>query len=249
MASLDNPVLLAAKVTKRFGGVHALNGVTFKIQAGEIVGLVGPNGAGKSVLQSCIAGAIKPDSGEIFISGTKTNGWPPERLCHIGVSRTFQIPQPFLRMSVGRTVMVGALFGSGERTTMAAARQVAEDALDTVGFAGHWETPIAELNSVEIKRVDLARALACQPKLLLLDEVAAGLMSGEIADIVRIVREVGKRNIAVLMVEHIVHSITAACSRVIVLQQGRIVADDTPEAVVKIPQVIEAYFGSESVHA
>src|SRR5579863_3230613 len=178
--SEGSPAILQVRdVVKRFGGIRALDHVSLSLGAGEVLGLVGHNGAGKSVLQDCIGGSLVPDSGEIRIGGVTTYGWPPERLCHHGVSRTFQIPHLFQLMTTYETVLVAARFGPGSRSHRLRACELAEEALRLVGFDKPHGTPVSTLNVAELKRLDLARALACQPKLLMIDEVAAGLISSQ----------------------------------------------------------------------
>lgn len=239
-------VLEVRDVIKRFGGIRALDGVSVSLAAGEVLGLVGHNGAGKSVLQDCIGGSLVPDSGEIRIRGVTTNGWAPERLCRHGVSRTFQIPHLFNLMTVYETVLVAARFGPGDRAHRLGARELAEQALRLVGFEKPRGTPVSALNVAELKRLDLARSLACQPKLLMIDEVAAGLISSQAAELIGIVRRIAGGGIGVLIVEHMVSNLLTVCDRLVVLEQGRVIADGPPDKVVADPRVIEAYFGSRA---
>jgi branched-chain amino acid transport system ATP-binding protein len=175
-----------------------------------------------------------------------TNGWPPERLCRHGVSRTFQIPHLFHLMTAYETVLVAARFGPGSRAHRLRACEFAEEALSLVGFDKPHGTPVSTLNVAELKRLDLARSLACQPKLLMIDEVAAGLISSQATELLGIVRRIAERGVGVLIVEHIVRSILTVCDRLVVLEQGRVIADGPPDKVVADPGVIEAYFGQQA---
>lgn len=239
-----SPAIMEVRdVVKRFGGLRALDRVSLSLGAGEVLGLVGPNGAGKSVLQDCIGGSLVPDSGDIRIGGVSTCGWPPERLCHHGVSRTFQIPRLFQLMTAYETVLVAARFGPGNRAHRLRANELAKEALHLVGFNKPCDTPVSALNVTERKRLDLARSLACQPRLLMIDEVAAGLISSQAMELFGIVRRIAEHGIGVLIVEHMVSSIVTICDRFVVLEQGRVIADGPPDRVVADPGVIEAYFG------
>jgi ABC-type branched-subunit amino acid transport system ATPase component len=236
-------ILDVRDILKSFGAVRALDHVSLHLRAGEILGLIGPNGAGKSVLQHCIGGNLAPDDGEIWIDGVKTNGWSPERLCRHGVSRTFQIPRPFGGMTAYKTALVGASFGPASRTERRLASQRAHEALRFVNFIGSPDTPVRTLNTAQLKRIDLARAIACQPRLLMIDEVASGLTSDEVDEMVRIVRQIARNGAAIIMVEHIVRSILDACDRAVVLDRGRVIAEGLPHDVMANPAVIAAYLG------
>jgi branched-chain amino acid transport system ATP-binding protein len=244
VSRLESSIILEVRdILKSFGAVRALDHVSLHLRAGEILGLIGPNGAGKSVLQHCIGGHLVPDGGEIWIDGVKTNGWSPERLCWHGVSRTFQIPRPFGQMTAYETALVGASFGPASPAERRMASQRANEALRFVNFLGSPDTPVRTLNAAQLKRIDLARAIACQPRLLMIDEVAAGLTAAEVDEMVHIVRRIAVNGVAIVMVEHIVRSILDACDRAVVLDRGRIIASGLPRDVMASPVVIAAYLG------
>jgi branched-chain amino acid transport system ATP-binding protein len=238
-------ILATSDLTKRFGGLVALDRVSLSVEEGEILGLVGPNGAGKTVCLSCIAGALRPDGGKVVFRGTDVTGWSPERMCRFGLARTFQIPQPFAKLSAIENVLVSAQFGApaGRESPL----EIARECLEFVGFPRSEETPVSTLNTVELKRLDLARALASRPKLLLLDELAAGLMTGQLGELIEIIREIARRGITIIMVEHVMRTILDLCDRLVVLNYGRKIADGPTEEVASDERVIDAYLGERHV--
>jgi branched-chain amino acid transport system ATP-binding protein len=240
-------ILEAQKVVKNFGGLTAVNHVSLEVDAGEIVGLIGPNGAGKTTFLNCIAGTYKPSAGQVRFLGEEVTGAPADVMCKKGLSRTFQIPRPFPRLTALENVMVGAVFGapSGQKKP---ARQRAEEALEFVRFPMPVDTPAEQLNAVQLKRLDLARAYACQPKLLFLDELASGLTPGELDSMMNLIREIrDTTGVGMIVVEHIMKVITGICNRVLVIQYGTPIAEGTADEVMKNPKVIEAYLGEETV--
>ena len=229
-------------VTKRFGGLTAVNDVTFNVEAGEIFGLIGPNGAGKSTLLSCLAGDLRPNAGTIRFDGRDTTGLPADRMCRLGLGRTFQIPRPFPQLTVFENVLVAATFGDprihGDDVT---ARAI--EMLDYVEFPRPVTTIASQLNAVQLKRLDLARALASKPKLLLLDELAAGLTSGELASMAALLRRIRGDGVTILMVEHVMRLILQLCDRLSVLQYGEMIAHGDAASVARDERVREAYLG------
>jgi branched-chain amino acid transport system ATP-binding protein len=236
-------ILETQKVTKKFGGLTAVNQISMHVDEGEIVGLIGPNGAGKTTLLNAIAGINPPTSGKVTMFGKETTGLTPEKMCHRGLSRTFQLPRPFPKMSVLESVLTAAIFGN--RSTRV------KDPVEHSRVMLHFvefplaETTIAEkLNTVQLKRLDLARALASDPKLLFLDEVASGLTEGELTDIMNVIRRIRDRGITILMVEHIMRLIMGLCDRLVCIQFGNKIAEGPTEEVARDPRVAEAYLGA-----
>jgi branched-chain amino acid transport system ATP-binding protein len=227
-------------LSKAFGGLKAVDRASLDVRAGEIVGLIGPNGAGKTTLFATIAGFHKPDAGRITLDGQDITGLPPHRICAAGMVRTFQITQPFARITVRENIMVGAYFRTADRS--AAARQ-AETVAAQVGMADQLDQPGSDLTVAGRKRLELARALATGPRLLLLDEVMAGLNPTEIGEIVEIIRKVRAGGVTILLIEHVMQAVTALAERVYVLNQGRMIAEGTPAAIADDSAVIEAYLG------
>ena len=239
------PVILETKdVTKRFGGLVAVNQVSVTLEEGEIVGLIGPNGAGKTTFLNCIAGTYRPEEGLVSFLGKTMTGYSADVLCRSGMSRTFQISQPFPRLTALENVMVATVFGN-RRSNVFNAERWARQMLDYVEFPMGPETLAQNLNTVQLKRLDLARALASQPKLLLLDELAAGLSTGELDDLMEIIRKIRASGITILMVEHIMRIIMGLCDRVTVIHYGTKISEGAPEVVANDPKVTEAYLGED----
>lgn len=240
-------ILDAQKIVKNFGGLTAVNRVTLQVDAGEIIGLIGPNGAGKTTFLNSVAGTFKPSAGKVTFMGDDTTGAVAEVMCRKGLSRTFQIPLPFPRLTALENVMVGARFGANHASRKPA-RERAKEALDFVEFPLDIHTPAEQLNAVQLKRLDLARALACGPKLMFLDELASGLTPGELDDMMALILRIrDSTGVGMIVVEHIMKVITGICERVLVIQYGTPIAEGTPEEVMGNPQVIEAYLGEEIV--
>jgi branched-chain amino acid transport system ATP-binding protein len=227
-------------LSKAFGGLKAVDHASLDVRAGEIVGLIGPNGAGKTTLFATIAGFHKPDGGRITLQGRDITGLEPHRICAAGMVRTFQITQPFARISVRENIMVGAYFRTGDRHEAA---NLAETVAARLGMADQLDQPGSALTVAGRKRLELARALATRPSLLLLDEVMAGLNPAEIAEIVRVIREVRDGGVTILLIEHVMQAVTSLAERVYVLNQGRMIAEGTPAAIAENPEVVEAYLG------
>lgn len=239
-------ILDTKQVTKRFGGLTAVNKVSMQIEEGQIYGLIGPNGAGKTTFLNSIAGKFAPTSGKVFFRGKETTGLPAEVMCKRGLSRTFQIPRPFPNLTVLENVQVGAIFGPRDGGPKPA-KQRAREMLDFVEFNLPIETPAAQLNAVQLKRIDLARALACQPTLLLLDELASGLTPVELDSIMALIKRIRDQGITIIAIEHIMRVIKEICDEVMVIEYGTEIARGTPDEVLNNPRVIEAYLGEEEV--
>jgi len=235
-------------VSQWFGGVTAVQGVNFSVGKGEIVGLIGSNGAGKTTLFNIIGGYYRPSEGTVRFKGEDITGKKPYQVCRKGIARTFQVVRPMRNMTVLRNVMVGHLFGKDCMKAESQAEREASRILEFVGLAGKGDLLARELTLVDHKRLEVARALACNPELLLLDEVLAGLTLTEMAVAMDIVREAHqKMGLSILMVEHVMAAVIGLCSRVIVLHYGQKIAEGTPKEVTENPDVIEAYLGESLV--
>ena len=227
-------------LSKSFGGLKAVDQASLDVRQGEIVGLIGPNGAGKTTLFAAIAGFQAPDAGRVAFNGQDITGLAPHRICAAGMVRTFQITQPFAKISVRENIMVGAYFRTADRKL---AQREAEAVAGMVGMTGQLDQMGADLTVAGRKRLELARALATGPRLLLLDEVMAGLNPTEITEIVQVIRDIRDSGITILLIEHVMQAVTSLAERVYVLNQGRMIAEGTPAAIADNPQVIEAYLG------
>jgi branched-chain amino acid transport system ATP-binding protein len=229
-------------VTKRFGGLTAVNNVTFNVEAGSIFGLIGPNGAGKSTLLNCLAGLTTPNEGTIHFDGLNTTGFPADKMCHLGIGRTFQIPRPFPRMTAIENVTVSASFGGADLGRQSVNDRALE-MLEYVAFPRPPQTPAGTLNAVQLKRLDLARALASKPKIVFLDEFAAGLTPSELHDIAKLLRQIRDDGTTILMVEHVMRLIMDLCDTLSVLQFGELIAHGDAATVAQDERVREAYLG------
>ena len=227
-------------VSKQFRGLRAVSDASLRVDAGEIVALIGPNGAGKTTLFNLVAGVLEPTAGRIVFEGRDIAGMRPDRACNAGIGRTFQIVKPFADLSVIENAMVGGFHGTRDE---ALARRRAEDALRALGMWALRDRLAASLTLPDRKRLEVARALATQPRLLLLDEVMAGLNPTEITEIVQVIREIRNSGITILLIEHVMQAVTALAERVYVLNQGCMIAEGTPAAIADDPAVIEAYLG------
>ena len=227
-------------ISKAFGGLKAVDHASLDVRQGEIVGLIGPNGAGKTTLFATVAGFHRPDAGTVAFDGKAITGLAPHRICAAGMVRTFQITQPFAGISVRENIMVGAYFRTADRRL--AARE-AEAVAAMVGMADQLDRRGSDLTVAGRKRLELARALATGPRLLLLDEVMAGLNPTEIVEIVEVIKAIRSSGVTILLIEHVMQAVTSLAERVYVLNQGRMIAEGSPAAIAENPQVVEAYLG------
>ena len=249
MTEPDGTALLAAVgVRKRFGALVVLDGVDFSVGAGEAVGIVGPNGAGKTTLLSVIAGSQRSDAGSIRFAGVDVTSAGAAARCRQGIARAHQVPKPFGGMTVFENVLVGASAGGGVRRRRDAYVRVAS-VLDACELTPLANRPAESLGLLHRKRLELARALATEPKLLLLDEIGAGLTDEEAAALVATIRELGQRGITIVWIEHIVHVLVQVVERLVAMDAGRVIAEGDPDAVMKDAAVIDAYLGSAEVTA
>ena len=233
-----------AGVTKRFGGIVANRGISFDVAPGELVGVIGPNGAGKSTLFEIITGFYRPDEGEVRLDGARLTGLSPDVVCRRGVARTFQKLRPFQGLSVLDNVMVGALTRTKD---VRHARERARELVGKVGLAEKVEAHARTLSTGQRKRLELARALATEPRVLLLDEVTGGVDQRTIPELVRLVRELHAGGLTLLVIEHNMRVITAVAQRIVALHLGEVIADGPPDAVARDRRVVEAYLGQAYV--
>ncbi len=240
------PILELRAVCKNFGGLRALSGVSFDLVPAQILGIIGPNGAGKTTLFNTLTGFYKPDSGEIRLEGKSLIDLKPHQICQKGMVRTFQLVKPFLQLTVLDNVIVAAL---NREKAVKEANERALRIIDFVGLSEKAETMATGLTLPHRKRLELARALATQPKLLLLDEVMAGLTPTETDELIGLLRKVNAQGITILLIEHVMRGVMALSNRVVVLNYGEKIAEGTPEEIVRNRQVVEAYLGEEFISA
>ncbi len=239
---MSNIILETKDVVKKFGGLIAVKNVSMQVKEGEIFGIIGPNGAGKTTLLNSVSGVYKPEEGQVFFKGENITNQGAHVLCRKGIARTYQIVNSFPRMTVLENVKIGSIFGSAiPQDDDAKAREI----LDFVGFPLPVDTIAGNLNTVQLKYLELARALATNGELLLLDEVAAGLTPGELTEFIELIKRIRDRGITVITIEHVMKFIMTICERIIVLNYGEKIAEGTPEEIVNDKLVLEAYLGKE----
>ena len=236
-------ILAVAQVAKSYGAAPVLTDVSFEVGAGELVGVIGPNGSGKTTLFGIISGQFKPNAGSVALAGVDVTGLPAAERARRGIGRTFQVPQSFANMTVFENLAVAARFAAG--LGAGDASDLVMDVLERTGFSGREQTLAGALPLLDRKRLELARALATRPRLLLLDEIAGGLTDDEASAIAEMVRGLPALGMAVVWIEHLVHVLTRTVSRILVLGQGRIIADGEPHATMAIPAVRQIYLGME----
>jgi branched-chain amino acid transport system ATP-binding protein len=237
-----SPLLEASALNKRFGGLQAVADLSLTVGEGEIVALIGPNGAGKSTVFNLINGVYQPDSGRVVFAGVDITGRPTYEIAHHGIARAHQIVQPLADLSVLDNCLVGACYGR-DNLSMAAGRQVVGEVAELVGLADRLGLPAGQLTTAGKKRLELARALCGRPRLLLLDEVLAGLNPTEIERMIEVIRAIRARGVAILIIEHVMRAIMSLSDRVVALNLGRNLAEGSPQEVANHPAVIEAYLG------
>ncbi|MEA2683670.1 MAG: branched-chain amino acid transport system ATP-binding protein [Chloroflexota bacterium] len=242
--------LALAGVTKNFGGVAALSDVSFDVQAGEILGLIGPNGAGKTTLLNCISGVYRLDAGTITLADQELQGRPAFQIARLGIGRTFQVVKPFPSMTVRQNAAMGAMFGrEGKRTPPKQAMEEADAVLADIGLGKRADVLVTSLTIPERKRLEVARALAMRPIVLLLDEVMAGLTPNEVDEALEVIREVNGRGVTIVLIEHVMRVVVGVCQRAVVLHQGRVLVQGATAEVLEDDRVIEAYLGERYAKA
>jgi len=238
---MEAPILSVAGMNKHFGGLAAVRDLSCDVQAGETLGLMGPNGAGKTTLINIIAGEYKPDSGTVKFKGNDIVGLPPHKICHLGIARTYQIPQPFTNLTALQNIVVAAEYGRG--LGKAAAESEAPKLLDMVDLLEKKDVFARDLASITLKRLELARALASNPTLLLIDEVAAGLTEAEIPQVLDLLKKIHEMDITIILIEHVMKVMVEAVDRIIVMDKGMKLTEGKPNEVMEDRKVIEAYLG------
>jgi branched-chain amino acid transport system ATP-binding protein len=240
-------VLETKGLGRRFGGLKAVDDVSFSVPEGEVLGVIGPNGAGKSTFINLVTGHIKPTSGHVLIEGQDMTGAKPWAIAHAGVARTFQIVKPFRGMSVRENVAVGILYGRKGVARMSQALEQADEVLKEVGLGSLGDRAPGGLSVADARRLEFAKALALRPRLLLLDEVMAGLRHSEIEPSLELIKELKSRGLTIIVVEHVMKAILAISDQVLVLHQGKVLTSGDPRTVLSDPRVIEAYLGQRYV--
>jgi len=238
------PILALETISKRFGAVVVADGINLALNEGEALGIIGPNGAGKTTLFGIATGTLAPDGGRVLFANEDITRLPTQRRCRKGLARSFQVPQPFAGMTVFENVVVAAAFGANEREALVYDR--CADLLDRCGLADKANRSAGGLALLDRKRLELARALATKPRVLLLDEVAGGLTEHECAALVALIKEVRSSGVSIIWIEHVVHALLAVIDRLVVLHGGKFIAEGNPHAVIRSPQVAEIYLGIDA---
>ena len=238
---MNEPILRIDNVTKKFGGLVAVNDVSFSLAPGQILGLMGPNGAGKTTLVNLICGFYKPDSGMIKFNGRDITNLPAHKVSHSGLARTYQIPQPFGELTVLQNIIVAAMYGKG--MNMSAAEQMAPEILERTDLVDKRDIIAKEMPTIALKRLEVARALAVDPKVLLVDEAAAGLNESELPRMLEILENIRQSGVSLILIEHVMKVMREAVDTILVIDEGSAIAEGTPEEVMKNQKVIECYLG------
>jgi branched-chain amino acid transport system ATP-binding protein len=241
-ANSAEPILVVQALTKHFGGLTAVNGVELSVSPREIVGLIGPNGAGKTTLFALISGFLRPDSGRVRFEGEDITGLRPHKIARKGLVRTFQVVQPFPSITTLENVMIGSF---AREMVPERAREQARTILERVGLGSKAEALASGINLAESKRLEVARALATQPRLLLLDEVMAGLNPTETGEMIKLVGRLASEGMTVVLIEHVMRAVMTVCSRIFVLHHGEKIAEGSPREIAEDPRVVEAYLGEK----
>ncbi len=240
------PILETRKVTRYFGGIAAVSDVDLRVDQGEVYGLIGPNGAGKTTLFNLISAALAPTSGVITFKGTDTAGLKPEKICRMGVARTFQTVKTFTNMSVLDNVVLGSFFGTSAAVSSKDAYREATELLEFVGLSTAASIPAKDLTFANQKRLEVARALATNPELLLLDEIMEGLNLTEVAHVMELITRIRDKGITIIMIEHVMKAIMNLCGRILVLHHGEKIAEGTPQEIANSKTVIKVYLGDKA---
>ncbi len=242
MRKVPKTLLELNKLTINFGGLIAVNNLDMEVNSGEAVGLIGPNGAGKTSAFNLISGVYKPSHGQVFFNGEDITGLPPYEISRKGIGRTFQVVKPFGSMTVLENVMVGGFISTANR---AKSQEIAREVIEKINLKAKTHVLAKNLTLAERKRLEVAKALATEPQLLLLDEVLAGLNPTEIEEAVKMIKKINESGITILMIEHVLQATMAVCSRIVVLDYGKKIAEGTPQEVTSNPEVIKAYLGDD----